>query len=85
MLNKCPLDDYMFVFAHSDVSFRPHGQNGTSTENTGMPKEHMWTEGTAGYGLEMQGNFSHEYSDCYEVFNWCSWDTSPPVEAAQCF
>ena len=85
MLETCPLDDYMAVFAESGVSFHPHGQNGTTTINTGTPKDHMWTEGTSGYGLEMQGSFSHTYSDCYEVFNWCSWDTSPAPAAAQCF
>ena len=35
------------------------------------------TEGTAGFGLEMQGNFSYEFAECYEVFNWCQWDTDP--------
>jgi len=85
MLQDCPLDDYMSVFAESGVSFHPHGQNGTTTINTGTPKDHMWTEGTSGHGLEMQGSFAHTYSDCYEVFNWCSWDTSPAISAAQCF
>lgn len=85
MLETCALDDYMTVFAESGVSFHPHGQNGTTTINTGTPKDHMWTEGTSGYGLEMQGSFDHSYSDCFEVFNWCSWDTSPAPAAAQCF
>ena len=28
----------------------------------------------------MQGNFSFKYHDCYQVFEWCTWDTSPKVD-----
>ena len=46
-------------------------------EDTDTARDHCWTEGVAGYGIEMQGNFSYTYKDSYEVFDWCTWDTSP--------
>ena len=79
MFNTCPLDDYMLKFAEEDVSFHPHGRGG-STENTDTSRDHCWTEGVEGYGIEMQGNFSYKYHDCYQVFEWCTWDTSPKVD-----
>ena len=45
--------------------------------NAGVNRDHVWTEGVQGYGLEMQGNFSYSYADCYPVFDWCTWDTVP--------
>ena len=84
MLSGCPLDDYMKNFAARGVSFHPHGRDNMTTKNTGTPTDHCWTEGTAGFGLEMQGNFSYEFRSCYEVFNWCMWDTDPPIESRSC-
>ena len=58
------------------VSFHPHGRGG-STENTDTSRDHCWTEGVEGYGIEMQGNFSYTFQSTYEAFDWCTWDTSP--------
>ena len=76
MFEDCPLDDYMRVFASHGTSFHPHGRGGT-TADSDTARDHCWTEGVAGYGIEMQGNFSYTYKDTYEVFDWCTWDTSP--------
>ena len=76
MFNTCPLDDYMRKFAEEDVSFHPHGRGG-STQDSDTARDHCWTEGVQGYGMEMQGNFSFTYKDCYQVFDWCTWDTDP--------
>ena len=76
MFDSCPLDDYMRVFEKEDVSFHPHGRDGT-TEDTDTARDHCWTEGVQGYGLEMQGNFSYTYKKSYAVFDWCTWDTEP--------
>ena len=54
----------------------PPGRGGT-TADSDAARDHCWTEGVAGYGIEMQGNFSYTYKDTYEVFDWCTWDTSP--------
>ena len=84
MISGCPLDDYMKNFAARGVSFHPHGRENLTTQNTGTPTDHCWTEGTAGFGLEMQGNFSYEFAECYEVFNWCQWDTDPSDQEKAC-
>lgn len=76
-LQGCPLDDYMKKFAEHNVSFHPHGRD--STNSAGEMTDHCWTQGTAAYGLEMQGNFSYEYRSCYTDFDWCTWDTDPAV------
>ena len=76
MFEHCPLDDYMATFAAQNVSFNPHGRPG-AIQNADISRDHVWTEGVQGYGLEMQGNFSYTFADCYPVFNWCSWDTVP--------
>lgn len=75
MLDKCSLDKYMTRFAEKDISFNPHGRNGT-TINTDTKTNHVWTEGVQGWGLEMQGSFDYTYKDCYTVFDWCTWDTN---------
>ena len=76
LFEECALDDYMLVFALQNVSFLPHGRSGR-TEDSDTSRDHVWTEGVQGYGLEMQGNFSYEFKSSYEVFDWCSWDTNP--------
>ena len=76
MFKSCPLDKYMLKFKEEDISFHPHGRD-SETKNTGEPTDHCWTEGIQGYGIEMQGNFTYEYKDCYPVFDWCTWDTDP--------
>ena len=73
---NCALDDYMLKFEKKGISFHPHGRDGT-TKNTGEPTDHTWTEGIQGYGIEMQGNFSYAYKDCYSVFEWCTATTDP--------
>merc|ERR1711998_463381 len=72
---NCPLDNYMLDFAAHNVSFHAHGRSNTSDE--GWLREHCWTEGVQGYGIEMQGNFSYTFQSTYEAFDWCTWDTSP--------
>ena len=76
MFKDCPLDKYMLKFNEQNIAFHPHGRD-SETQNTGEPTDHCWTEGVQGYGIEMQGNFSYTYKDTYEVFDWCTWDTSP--------
>lgn len=76
-LSNCPLDDYMIKFAEHNISFHPHGRD--TKNDAGKTTDHCWTQGTAAYGLEMQGNFSFEYRNCYTDFDWCTWDTDPVV------
>lgn len=75
MMEKCALDNYMIKFKRNDVAFNPHGRAAT-TENTGTPTQHCWTEGTEAYGIEMQGSFDFSFRDCYTVFDWCTDDTN---------
>ena len=84
MLSGCALDKYMKGFESHNVSFHPHGRANRTTQNTGTPTDHCWTEGVDGFGLEMQGAYDYTYSSCYEVFNWCLWDTSPPKGMRTC-
>ena len=76
MFKTCPLDKYMLKFNEQNIAFHPHGRD-SETQNTGEPTDHCWTEGVQGYGIEMQGNFTYEYKDCYPVFDWCTADTDP--------
>ena len=66
MFKTCPLDKYMLKFNEQNIAFHPHGRD-SETQNTGEPTDHCWTEGVQGYGIEMQGNFTYEYKDCYPV------------------
>jgi hypothetical protein len=75
MMEKCSLDNYMIKFYRNDVAFNPHGR-ALTTENTGTPTQHCWTEGTEAYGIEMQGSFDFSFRDCYTVFDWCTTDTN---------
>ena len=72
MFERCSLDEYMDNFFKNDVSFNPHGRpDAGTTDNSNSMKEHVWTEGTQGYGIEMQGFYDWSFRDCYTVFNWC--------------
>ena len=65
----------MTKFFKDDVSFNPHGRDAT-TQVTGSPTQHTWTEGVEGYGLEMQGFYDFSFRDCYTIFDWCSADSN---------
>jgi hypothetical protein len=69
--DTCPLDDYAKMFDSKGVSFNPHARVAAD----GVAKGHVWTEGTQGYGVEMQGFFDYTYSKCLSVFDWCTPDT----------
>jgi hypothetical protein len=76
MFERCSLDVYMNQFFKEDVSFNPHGRpDAGTTDNSNSAKEHVWTEGTQGYGIEMQGFYDYTFRDCYTVFNWCTETT----------
>lgn len=78
LTGDCMLDDYMQVYDDHNISFHPHTRvNSDGTNGDGQPTDHMWSEGTGGWGIEMLGNINFTYSDCYYTFDWCSWDTNP--------
>merc|ERR1719221_1592728 len=76
---NCKLDAYMEQFARHSISFHPHGRY--SVNARGSVTQHVWTEGTQGWGIELQGEFDYTYASCYSVFNWCSEDTDPTKPA----
>ena len=44
---------------------------------SGIPKDHLWTTGNSGEGVELRGTLKGEIQSCYEFFDWCTWDTEP--------
>ena len=73
---NCSLDSYMMKFADHDRPFHAHTR-GDGDSAAGLPKDHMWTTGNAGEGIEFRGTLDGTFQTCYEDFEWCTWDTEP--------
>ena len=63
-------------FADHGRSFNAHSR-GDGDSAAGLPKDHMWTVGNLGEGIEFRGSLDYVYSACNENFDWCTWDTEP--------
>ena len=73
----CSLDSYMNQFNKSNTAFHPHGRNNTNSVD--QSTNHMWTPGSEGWGLEIQGSFDYSYAACYSSFDWCTSSSDPTV------
>ena len=73
---NCSLDSYMMHFADHNRPFHAHTR-GDGDSAAGLPKDHMWTTGNSGEGIEFRGALDGTFQTCYENFEWCTWDTEP--------
>ena len=67
----CNLDSYMQSLDDTGTSFHPHGRG--TYNAAGDPTDHVWTSGTNGWGLEIQGHFDYTYASCYSVCKSGRW------------
>lgn len=73
-VTNCSLDMYMEEFAAAEESFHPHTRSGS---DSGLGSSHVWTPGTQGWGIEIQGLVEFSYASTYSVFDWCTNTTDP--------
>ena len=55
---NCSLDSYMRKMIDRDAPFHAHTRSGESGAN--IPKDHLWTTGNSGEGVEFRGNLLGE-------------------------
>ena len=72
---NCSLDSYIRKLSDQGESYHAHTRSGES--GSGIPKDHLWTTGNSGEGVELRGTLKGEIQSCYEFFDWCTWDTEP--------
>ena len=65
----------MEEFAAAEESFHPHTKSGA---DIGLGKSHVWTPGTQGWGIEIEGLVEFSYASTYSEYDWCTNTTDPP-------
>ena len=69
------LDDYVSYLKYKGASYHGHGRTGES--RAGTDRDHLYIPGPSSLAIELRGDFDDDSGECFEKFDWCTWDTEP--------